>query len=63
MVGHVENHSTNIGKDQYRHWDKNMNKLTDSLKEDRGEYNSQEKGTRAAYTVQAPFNGGATRYK
>eukprot|EP00972_Heterocapsa_arctica_P073577 10865266-Heterocapsa_arctica.AAC.1 len=43
MVGHVENHSTKIGKDQYRYWDRNMNKLTDSLKEDSGEDNSQEK--------------------
>eukprot|EP00972_Heterocapsa_arctica_P101551 14962984-Heterocapsa_arctica.AAC.1 len=42
MVGHVGKHSA-IGKDQYRQWDENMNKLTKGLKVDSGKATTKEK--------------------
>eukprot|EP00972_Heterocapsa_arctica_P050804 7467263-Heterocapsa_arctica.AAC.1 len=38
MVGHAEDHRTKIGKVQYRNWDRSMNRLTDSLQGDNGNY-------------------------
>eukprot|EP00972_Heterocapsa_arctica_P080692 11891539-Heterocapsa_arctica.AAC.1 len=43
IVGHVEKNRA-FGKDEYRHWKENMNKLTKGLKMDSGKATTEGSG-------------------